>query len=159
MGEFERRVNGKKLPPSQFQTSDEASLQFSTSDYLQYTNKNLPSTYRTPLGILAGLITIEEAIEARRQAGFFTTRRFCYDLADDEKLVVLSLENLNPETGETLRDPQVLGFLIEGRDNPNYGNIERVIDRDLNTEFRKLARGLEYPEGLREDIKLHFRDC
>lgn len=109
-----------------------------------------PREWHIPVAILDNRFTIEEAREARRELAFFISQNLSSFLLGIKGRIALSFEDLEPETGETIRDPQVLGIWDEEKKE-----IIPVPGRDLTSELRAELKKLE-AEGntkfyLRED--------
>lgn len=90
-----------------------------------------------PIGVARGLLTPEEAQKIREDVGFYSG----YSLQGKLRLpgeVVMSLEKLDPNTGETKQDPKVLGYWAE-----NTGEIVEVKERNLTAEVYRILREQE----------------
>lgn len=112
MNQYEKRLIGqvtesRRASVGSFYTDDltwvEHSLIHSTAPKTDYPH--------TPYSILSGFRSVDEVIERRKQSGItrplFTYAGKQFGLAAD--MVYFTTELLDPRTGETIRDPRVLG--------------------------------------------------
>jgi len=70
--------------------------------------------WHTPIGLLAGNMTMNEATRAREEMGYLKSQIVAAGLGFSEP-IALSLEPLDKTTGETVRDSRVLGVLRQGK--------------------------------------------
>lgn len=101
-----------------------------------------------PICVTNGIATIEESQEARRRFGFFISRILGNRLGLER--AAISYEDLDPETGETLRDPQVLGGC-----NKLGNKIIPIEGRNLIGEARKIIKKWEQEDP---EIKYFLRE-
>ncbi len=120
----------------------------STSDYTPTSE----GEWYIPDGVLSGRITLKEAIRERQKRRVMGAGLTMGSLLGIPENVFFSLEDINPTTHQTIRDPKILGTLdpenkqiIPARDKVT-GEI-----RDLTNEYISLFR----ERGLEE--KLHLR--
>ncbi|MBI2049616.1 hypothetical protein HYT32_01800 [Candidatus Roizmanbacteria bacterium] len=98
-----------------------------------------------PIGISRGWINLKGAIQERKKIGYVKLGYLGHPLGVKGDLV-LSLEEIDPKTRKTKRDPRILGVV-----DPETGEIKPVYDkatgkeRDLTKEYINLyrERGLE----------------
>ena len=69
-----------------------------------------------PVGVLDGMVTIEEAVEARNEKRLYFANFGNYFGIEGATKVKFTLEPIYAETGETVRDPQLIIVLDEDRD-------------------------------------------
>lgn len=111
-------------------TAQEQRLQGISPDYDTVAK---PSDFYVPQGVLRGQISIQQARDIRTKRGYITTMVWLnfgpgYSTA-------LKLEDLDPETGMTLKDPTVLGAY-----RSSEGRIATYPERDLTAEFNQAVR-------------------
>lgn len=105
--------------------------------------------WHTPVAVLDKKFTVEEAQEARRELGFFLNPHAAPMLGLKGRIAI-SFEDLDPKTGETLRDPRVLGVWDQEKER-----VVPVPERDLTAEFRVRLKELE---AANPEIKFHLRE-
>lgn len=96
-----------------------------------------PKVWHTPEPVLEGKLTVEEAREKRRDLGYYLNPSAAMMLGLRGR-VAISLEDLDPQTGETVKDPHVLGLYDEIKNE-----VIPVPGRDLTTELRGKLKEFE----------------
>lgn len=110
-------------------TPQEHKLLGSSSKVLKYGDPVEEREWYIPEVIQYGNISIEEVNQARREKGHVNVMHISEALGLKGS-ICMRLSEANPETGETLRDPQVLGIWVPDLKNPDTGEIRKIEDRD-----------------------------
>lgn len=113
-----------------FKTYQEITLQGGTLN-----EEEKPSNPYIPLGVARGTLSIEEAQKLREETGHFSSIPLQGALKFPFDEITVSYEDINPDTGETIRDPKVLGIYDRAKKT-----IVGVEGRDLNAEARKIIK-------------------
>lgn len=118
------------------QTYQEITLQGGTLN-----EEEKPSNPYIPLGVAKGILSIEEARKLREGAGHFSSIPLQGPLGYPLEEIAISYEDLDPVTGEAVRDPRIIGFF----DRPKNAIIEteKSILNDLNDKARQIIKRWE----------------
>lgn len=98
-----------------------------------YEEKGLRHPY-TPVGVSSGCLTIKDTQDLRNGEKYFSSRILGTFLGLPDPAMI-SYEELNPQTGETVRDPQVVGYW-----DSKEGKVVAVEGRNLTVEAYELLR-------------------
>lgn len=100
-----------------------------------------------PFGVVEGVISLEQAIKGRKDLGELRSGSLAGLLGfHGYQQLIISLADLDEQTGKTLKDPEVLGIGYSGEKG-----TRPVPGRDLTTEL--------YEKFRKAGIDLHLRSA
>lgn len=74
------------------------------------TELGTPADWYRPQGVLKQELSLEEVIDRRRELGDYITSAIMESVLGVGKPIVLELAKIDPETGQTLEDPKIIGL-------------------------------------------------